>query len=75
MGSLLYNVTKNYAELSVGVNRMLIQRCNNDVGFIYNGIKTRNSRTQIISLNINKTRLYVDNTSELIGRLYTDRPI
>ena len=28
---LLNNVTKKYAELSVGVDRMLIQRCNNDV--------------------------------------------
>ena len=28
---LLDNVTKKYAELSVGVDRMLIQRCNNDV--------------------------------------------
>ena len=28
---LLNNVTKKYAELSVGVYGMLIQRCNNDV--------------------------------------------
>ena len=28
---LLNNVTKKYAELSVGVDGMLIQRCNNDV--------------------------------------------
>ena len=28
---LLDNVAKKYAELSVGVDRMLIQRCNNDV--------------------------------------------
>ena len=28
---MLNNVTKIYAELSVGVYRMLIQRCNNDV--------------------------------------------
>ena len=28
---LLNNVTKKYAELPVGVYRMLIQRCNNDV--------------------------------------------
>ena len=28
---MLNNVTKKYAELSVGVNGMLIQRCNNDV--------------------------------------------
>ena len=62
---------KKYAELSVGVYRMLIERCNNDV---YNGIKTRNNRTHMISL-INKTRLYVDNISELIGLVYTDRLI
>ena len=73
MGRLLNNVTKKYAELPAGINRMLIQRCNNDVGFIYNGIQMRNNRTHIISL-INKTRLYVDNISELIGLLYTDRP-
>ena len=55
-------ILQKYAELSFGVNRMLIQRCNNDVGFIYNGIKTHNNRTHIISLK-NKTRLglYVDN--------------
>ena len=73
MGRLLNNVTK-YAELQAGINRMLIQCCNNDEGFIYNGIQTLNNRTHIISL-INKTRLYVDNISELIGLLYTDRPI
>ena len=28
---LLNSVTKKYAELSVGVDRMLIQHCNNDV--------------------------------------------
>ena len=31
MDILLNNVTKKYAELSVGVDRMLIQRCNDDV--------------------------------------------
>ena len=31
MDILLNNVTKKYAELSVGVYGMLIQRCNNDV--------------------------------------------
>ena len=34
MDRLLNNVTKIYAELSVGVYRMLIQRCNNDVGLM-----------------------------------------
>ena len=47
---LLNNVTKKYAELSVGDYGMLIQRCNNDVCFIYNGIKTRNNWTRTISL-------------------------
>ena len=64
MDRLLNNIIlqKKYAELSLGVNRMLIQCCNNDVGFIYKGIKTRNKRTHIISLK-NKTRLslYVNN--------------
>ena len=36
--------------------------------------KTCNNKMHIISL-INKTRLYVDNIRELIGLLYTDRPI
>ena len=31
MDKLLNNVTKKYAELSVGVYKMLIQRCKNDV--------------------------------------------
>ena len=31
MDKLLNNVTKKYAELSVGIYRMLIQCCNNDV--------------------------------------------
>ena len=45
------------------------------MSFIYNGIKTRNNRTHIISL-LNRTRLYVDqHISELLGLLYTDRLI
>ena len=51
MDILLNNVTKKYAELSVGVYGMLIQRCNNDVMlYLYNMIKTRNNRTHTISL-------------------------
>ena len=51
MDILLNNVTKKYAELSVGVYGMLIQRCNNDVMlYLYNMIKTCNNRTHTISL-------------------------
>ena len=49
MDRLSNNVMKKYTELSVSVYRTLIQHCNNDVSFIYNGIETHNNWKHTIS--------------------------